>query len=199
MFDFLTVEENLNGLIIGMNQFGIIRENLISTFWNKVLYNLKEHFKGNLRWEVKIDSNIFNQYSKLYLCDKKVGTSDNGYPSLFFCWERLSSSYPYYGIFTNLESKQFDFDKVSSFLISQKTGKLSGFESEPKWPLWTGDINFDFNDHKTLLQIIPSKVDEKAKEFSTLLLDFFESIQESYEIILREYKTETKPITSLQS
>lgn len=185
MYAFLTEEENLKGLIIGKNQFDFVRENLIKTFWDKVAEIIGEHLKDDTRWEVKKDENIFSVYSKLYLVDNKLMPKKSEHPLLFFCWERLASDYPYYGLCTNvsLGDKRV---KVIESVWEKRNPEISNFQKSAAWPLWDGDKSFDFKKDSTLLHIIPSKVDEKAKEYAALFIDFFENMKEVYDVVIEE-------------
>lgn len=193
MFNFLTIEENLKGLVIAKDQYKKVREGLIKNFWNTVFNNLKTHFKDSkesIRWEIKMDNNIFNQYSKLYLRDKNLVLKPDEHPLVFFCWENLAYSYPYYGICTNRSLSENDktkvFDIISQEKSSFKNNELSTFEKSPMWPLWAGDRQFDFSNDQTLLQIIPTKQEELAQQFADQLIDLFNLLQGSYERILQE-------------
>lgn len=190
MFNFLTIEENLKGLIIAKNQFNNVRKGLIVNFWNRVRNNLSAYFIDSNRWEVKLDSNIFEQYSKLYLIDKSIYSIHTGHPLVFFCWESLAASYSYYGFCINRSLPEVDkskvFDIISQERSSLKNHELSVYESSDLWPLLAGDRQFDLSNDQILLQIIPSKQEELAKKFADQLIDLFNLMQNSYERILME-------------
>ena len=189
MFDFLTQEENLKGLIIAKNQFNSVSETLIKTLWDKVTTNLSIEMKRYSGWEVKSDKQLSDSHSKIYLYDKDLKLQKDGLPSMFFGWERLSRSYPYYGFYVNLASEDFKVTEMVLYLLDQKPDFAKEFKGQDGgWLFWDQDKQLDFNIDNTLINIIPAKVDEKAKELSDMLLDLFINMQDIYRFIKLEYK-----------
>ncbi len=190
MFNFLTIEDNLKGLIIAKNQFKNVRERLIKNFWKSVQNDLKANLKDPTRWEVKIDSNIFVQYSKLYLLDKSLVNKPDTHPLVFFCWEELSFDNPCYGLCTNTRLPDTDrkkvFDIVSHESSAFLNNELSSFKKSDLWPLYADVHQYDLSNDQTLLQIIPTKQEELAKQFSDQLINLFNLLQDIYERILME-------------
>ena len=189
MFEFLTQEENLKGLIIAKNQFNIVSETLIKTLWDKVAANLSLEMKRFPGWEVKTDKQISDSHSKIYLHDKELNLQKDGLPAMFFGWERLSRSYPYFGFFVNLASEDFKVNEMVPYLADHKPDFAKEFKGQDGgWLFWDQDKQLDFNIDNTLINIIPAKVDEKAKELSDMLLDLFINMQDIYRFIKLEFK-----------
>lgn len=182
MFDFLTKEENMKGLIIAKNQFGTIRSKLLSDFWNLTHQKLVDSFKHESSWEVILQPDITNQFSKLYVSEKNMKRSaGNGLPSFIFCWERLTMSYPYYGFWLNRESQEYKFEKIYTYLLDVKRDKFPGFGKPEEWfPLWDNDKEIDFSNDESLLKIIPGKLENTSEEYCSLLVDLFKSMKEDY-------------------
>lgn len=189
MFEFLTLEENLKGLIIAKNQFNSVRDTLIKTLWEKVEANLKNQFDGKVGWFIERDKQISDMFSKIYLYDKEIRMQRNALPSFFFGWERLSQKYPYYGFWINTESDEYRVEEIASYLKGRKHEIARGLGGpDGCWLFWGQDKQLEFNNDNTLINIIPTKVDNKAKELSDMLLDLFNDMQESYNFIKKEFK-----------
>ena len=54
--------------------------------------------------------------------------------------------------------------------------------------IWDGDMNLDFSNDENLLQIIPSKQQEKAKDYSDRLINLFVNMQEEYNFLKNNFK-----------
>lgn len=166
MFDFLVTEENLQALIIAKNQFPLVRERLIQNFWNKVIDNVKNGLIEYENWEVKLEENITKWYSKLYIKEKKVFIFENHLPSFIFCWQRLNQNYPFYGFWINEQTTEYDTQKVKDYIGSIQKENFPEYHGYDDWFLiWEGVESFNFSNDETLLQIIPSLMEEKAKDF----------------------------------
>jgi len=188
MFDFLTREENLKGLIIAKNQYNLVVETLAKDLWNKVFSNLSGYFQDQNNWSVKFDKQISDSRSKLYLYDKELKIQKDGLPSMFFGWERLTKSYPYYGFFINLNSDEFRADEISRYILEHKHEFAHGLKGpDGGWLIWDQDNHIDFNIDNTLLNISPARVDSKADELSGMLIDLFNSMLESYNYVKRKF------------
>lgn len=189
MYEFLTQEDNLKGLIIAKNQFNSVRDTLIRTLWEKVENNLKKHIEGKAVWSITKYKEIPDMFSKIYLYDNDLKMQKNELPSYFFGWERLGQKYPYYGFWINTESDQYKVDEIAVYLQSRKYEIAKGFGGpDGCWLFWGQDKQIEFNNDNTLLNIIPSKVDEKAKGLSDMLMDLFNDMHESYDYIKKEYR-----------
>ena len=184
MFQFLTEEENLKGMIIAKNQFPGVREKLIQNFWNQVYKNVKTAILNKQEWEVVLEGNINLWHSKLYIREKegKTRVLDNGFPSFIFCLERLTAGSPYVAFWMNQhESTDYDLAKVHEYLSLKNYQKLM-YDGTGSWfLLWREYQNFNLANDESLIQIVPTKMGEKAKEFSDALLELFNNHLEDYD------------------
>jgi hypothetical protein len=188
MFDFLTQEENLNGLIIAKNQFNTVSEVLAKSLWAKVSGNLEKHLENQKEWVVRSDKQITDPHSKIYLHDNQQKSQKDGLPSMFFGWERLTRSYPYYGFFLNKDSDQFKAEEIRKYLLEKKHEIANGMKGpDGGWLFWDQDSQIDFNIDKTLLNLIPAKVDSKALELSQMLIDLFEKMRPVYNQVKKDF------------
>jgi hypothetical protein len=188
-FEFLTSKENLQGLIIAKNQFPIIKEKLIADFWNKVQRKTREAIADKPEWEVVLEENITKWYSKLYIQRKGARLFDNKLPSFIFCWQRLNQHYPYYGFWINEQTTEYDIPGVTEYIGRIQREEFPELKGYDEWFLiWEGYEEFNLADDLTLLQIIPSVMDEKAKDLSDILVELFEKVLVHYNFIEKHFK-----------
>ena len=189
-FEFLTTEENLKGLIIAKNQFPSVKEKLIQNFWNKVLEKVTEGLQKHPGWEAKLESNIWHQHTKLYIKLKLCHIYDtNHLPSIIFCFQRLGQYAPFIGFWINEQTTEYKKDAIKAYIASKHQEDFPEFKDfDDWWLVWDELTDFNLSIDETLLQIIPTKVEEKAKEFSDRLWDLFERVKPHLDYINENYK-----------
>lgn len=188
-FEFLTTEENLKGLIIAKNQFPSVREKLIQDFWKKVLEKVTEGLNIYPEWEAKLESNISHQHAKLYIFPRKSHIYDNKLPSIIFCFQRLTQHCPYIGFWINEQTTEYNKDAIKAYIASKQKEHFAEFKGfEDWWLIWDDMTDFNLYIDETLLQIIPSELEEKAKDFADRLLELFERVQPHLVYINENYR-----------
>lgn len=190
LFDFLATEENLNALIIAKNQFPNVRKKLIQDFWNEVKRQIEDGLGENrANWEVILEENITNWFSKLYIKERKVPILENRLPSFIFCWQRLNQNFPFFGFWINEQTKSYNIEKVSEYVATIHRENFSEYKEYDEWFLiWDGVEEFNLSNDQTLLQIVPSVMNEKAKDFADRLLELFSKTQVHYQFIQNNFK-----------
>lgn len=188
-FEFLTTEENLKGLIIAKNQFPSVKETLIQNFWSKVLEKVTEGLQKHPGWNVKLESNISHQHAKLYISLANSIIYENKLPSIIFCFQRLTQYSPFIGFWINEQTKEYKTNAVKAYIASKHQENFPEFKDfDDWWLVWDEMTDFNLSIDETLLQIIPTKVEEKAKEFSDRLWDLFERVKPHLDYINENYK-----------
>lgn len=188
-FQFLTEEGNLKGLIVAKNQFPIVRDKLIVNFWDQVRDKLIIGLKKQPQWEVKLESNIYHQHAKLFIFLKGSHIYKNHLPSIIFCFQRLTEKYPYLGFWINEQTNEYKTDRVKEYVASIHQEHFSEFKGfDDWWLIWEGLESFDLSNEFKLLEIIPTKAEEKAEDFANRLIDLFERVLPHLAVINERYK-----------
>lgn len=180
MFEFLTQEENLEGLILAKNQFPDVKKRLIIGFWNSVKSKLKEIMPDYFTVHLEHDR-IEKGDSKLFIYKKGQNMCKNNLPSVIVLFENLNGS-TFYGVFVNEESVDIDPSKAMDKL---KDLNLKGYERPYGiYPLWKYDSELDFSSDQSLINIIPSKRDEKANSCAQTLIELAKETESIVDEIL---------------
>lgn len=181
MFGFLTQEENLEGLILAKNQFPDVRKRLISEFWIAVKSKLDAEKPNDFEIYFELDR-IEKTNSKLSLYKKGQDLCEiNSLPSIAISFENLNGA-TFYGIFVNNESKSI---KIKEGIEKLSALPLKDFKKEDNWyPLWKYDSELDFFNDQSLMNIIPSKRDEKANSCAQTLIELAKETESIVDEIL---------------
>lgn len=190
MYQFLSKEENLKGLIIAKEQFPLVKKQLTLDFWKEVKLILTNALANDPNWEVILEEGIINSNtSKLYVWDKgHLGkNAPNKLPDFMFCWERLSTSYPYFGFWVNTESIEFKSQEIINFLSEKKNILAEGYEDMAEsFPFWWNDNELDFNSDNSLLLISAENRSKKAQEYADIVIELMDRMKEDYDKILND-------------
>lgn len=189
MFQFLTTEENLKGLIIAKNHFPLVKEKLLHNFWNQVYVNIQLGIKAHENWEVKRDGNLTKWNSKIYIKERDDHIFENGFPSMIFCWERLMVDYPYFCFWYNEDYNEYDSRLSKDYIARCKQSNFQDFEGPINWFfLWKGDEKINFSNDNGLFHITPELYLDKAKEFSDAIIDLFANCIDHYYFIKDNFR-----------
>jgi hypothetical protein len=189
MFNFLTIEENFQGMLTAKNQFPMVKKKLISNLWSKVYQILKAHYKDKSEWIVKLDERLEIDTSKVYIYSKDLNLEANGLPPFLFGWERLSSSSPFYGFWVNHKGIFYDYLKIMDYLETQKDNIAPELEGRDEWwAFWDEDETLDFSNELTLVEILPAAVDSKAQIMADKIISLQKKMQEEYKFIKSQFK-----------
>lgn len=188
IFNFLTKSENFEPLIKAVDHFDMVRTEILNRFWNKVLNYVNELKEGNLpNWKAEFYPNIHAKYAHLCLYNIEW-EKDNEIP---FCiaWENLCY-HPYVGFWLNNDLRnEYDLDGIKSAVRLNSSLKGADFILDHQvWWAFYYYSNHNFNERKTLLEILPDQSDEIAKDYAQQLVNLAINFKGEYDSLLKMKK-----------
>jgi hypothetical protein len=185
LYNFLIQENNFNTMVKIMDQYQMVKENLLHDFWNKVsekIYTLLSTRKGD--WQVLNPNNKERSDAKLILY-KAHWKGNESHPFVGVAWEKLFGN-PYYGVWVNMDSNKINFDLVDTKI--QSIRKDYNYRRDHTWwPLWQfGGLNFSNNSE--LNKILPNRSEYLATEYAEKLIQLAGFVEESINAAVLENK-----------
>jgi hypothetical protein len=177
MYLFLSRPDNFRNMLRVMDQYEMVRKELIREFWLEVKKQLKEKIEGSDwlivdNWHPEFHGNWGFFLTKPTW---KIGE----HIILALCWEGLGG-HPSFGTFINQAQKIAGYSEI--YNSTRGLSASEGFKKDRNewWPFWQwGPTNLD--DRNQLERILPDNREGTALEHAELILDLAEKVEPHYD------------------
>lgn len=180
LYDFLVKEENFKNMSLVVEQFEMVRKQLIYSFWNEVIERSKAKLlEGNdsLKWQCEFNqeglkSGYFKPY--FYLPEWK---NAKGEQDICVSWDNNAAEGWWYGIMLNYHQPYQGIIRKELTRLPRDWAKGITVKPNDAWWPYFKIMGLDLNNHNDLKRILPIIRDGLIEEYANITMEFCLAVQ----------------------